>query len=299
MSPLYARYNGAMLGYFLSGAMAQYARRHYPVLQQRMNQFLEELGALPLLPPTPIDYAAQGRLIEEVLFMVRMQSEKVADFALLTCLAFQHVIQRGIDDKVATQSRELALDWMATYKIPSEALDKFAATVVPEKDGWISADQLHSAGLVFIRDLLKPLRTARNTAFVAMPFAQPFDSYFVKFYTPLLKDLNYTTIRAWGGLSHENYQEIVHTLIRKSGIVLADLTSTNLNVIHEVGLAEGMGKTVFLIAAKDETIPPSNLGDLAIVTYDRSSEGWEERETLECSTVLALAKAGAELESSR
>jgi hypothetical protein len=51
MSPLYARYNGAMLGYFLSGAMARYAKSHYPVLQQRMNQFLEEMGGVPILPP--------------------------------------------------------------------------------------------------------------------------------------------------------------------------------------------------------------------------------------------------------
>lgn len=292
MSPLYARYNGAMLGYFLSGAAAYYAKSHYPVLQKRMNQFLEEMGALPLLPPEPIDYAAQGRIMEEVLFMVRMESEQVADFALLACLAFQHVIQRGVDDKVAAQSGELALEWMARYKIPPEVLRRFAAAVVPRDDGWVSADQLHSAGLVFLGDLLKPLRTSRTTAFVAMPFAPPFDAYFAKFYTPLLRELNFSAMRAWGGLSHENYQEIVHTLIRKSGVVLADLTTSNLNVIHEVGLAEGMGKTVFLIVARDETLPPSNLSDLAIVTYDRSNEGWEEREILECSTVLGLAKAG-------
>jgi hypothetical protein len=76
--------------------------------------------------------------------------------------------------------------------------------------------------------------------------------------------------------------------------VLADLTTANLNVIHEVGLAEGMGKTVFLIVAKDETIPPSNLRDLSIVTYDRSRDGWEQREIIECSTILGLAKAGLE-----
>mgnify|MGYP001818318164 CR=1 FL=1 len=298
MSPLYARYNGAMLGYFLSGAMAQYARSHYPVLQQRMNQFLEEIGGVPLLPPEPIDYVAQGRMLEEVLFMVRMQSEQVADFALIACLAFQHVIQRDVNTEIAAQSRELALEWMARYKIPPETLETFATAVIPEKDGWVSADQLHSAGLVFLRELLKPLRMSNKTAFVAMPFESPYDSYFSKFYTPLLRELNYSSIRAWGGLSHENYQEIVHTLIRKSGVVLADLTTTNLNVIHEVGLAEGMGKTVFLIAAKDETIPPSNLSDLAIVTYDRSRKGWEERGILECSTVLGLAKVGLDHELS-
>jgi hypothetical protein len=57
-------------------------------------------------------------MIEEVLFVVRMQSEVVADFAYLSCLAFQHVIQRGVDSKIAVQCRKLAQAWMLKYKIP-------------------------------------------------------------------------------------------------------------------------------------------------------------------------------------
>jgi hypothetical protein len=78
--------------------------------------------------------------------------------------------------------------------------------MVPEKDGRVSADQLHTAGLIYLGDLLKPLRTCRTTAFVAMPFETPFDTYFPKFYTPLMAAMNFSAIRAWGGLSRENYQ---------------------------------------------------------------------------------------------
>ena len=132
-----------------------------------------------------------------------------------------------------------------------------------------------------------------------MPFAPPFDGYFPKFYSPLLAELNYCAVRAWGGLAHENYQEIVGALIRKSGVVLADLTSQNINVIHEVGLAEGMGKPVFLIVSSDEIVTPSNLGDLAIVRYDRSRRRWEDRAISECAAILALGKFGLELKAKR
>ena len=299
ITPLYARYNGAMLGFFLSGALARYAKPRYPILRDRMNQFLEEMGLPPILSPEQPSYSAQGRIIEEVIFMVRMESEIVADFAYMACTAFQSVILRNVDNETAEQCGRLALEWMAKYKIAPAALNEFSTAVVPSDDGSISADDLHSAGLGFLKALIDPLKSNNKTAFVAMPFAPPFDGYFPKFYSPLLAELKYCAVRAWGGLAHENYQEIVGALIRKSGVVLADLTSQNINVIHEVGLAEGMGKPVFLIVSSDEIVTPSNLGDLAIVRYDRSRRRWEDRAIRECAAILALGKLGLELKAKR
>ncbi len=294
ISPIYARYNGGMLGYFLSGAPAYYANSRYPVLRRRLNQFLEELDLLPILPKDRPKHSAEGQLIKEVIFMVRTVSEMTADFAYLSCLAFQYVIQRGVNLKIAYECRNIAKEWMDKYEISTERLDDFASSIVTGKDGWISADELHTAGLKFLKSLIEPLRTSKNTAFVAMPFARPFDKYYFSFYKPLLARLNLNAIRAWGGLSHENYQEIIAILIRKCGVVLADLTTLNINVIHEIGMAESMDKTLFLIAAKDEVIPPSNLADLAIIQYDRSGTDWERREIENCAAIISLEKAGLE-----
>lgn len=291
---IYARYNGAMLGYFLSGAPAYYAKSHYNILRKRMNHFLEEIGLLPIIPPK-FSYEAQPQLMKEVIFMIRTNSEIIADFVYLSSVAFQSVILRGVDIETAEDCKNLALKWMAKYDIEPEILEHFSAAIIPKKQGRFSADAIHTAGLEFLRAILEPLRTDKHIAFVAMPFSSPFDEYFPKFYKPLLAELNYNAIRAWGGLSFENYQQIIGTLIRKSEVLLADLTTHNVNVIHEIGLAEGMGKTVFIIAAKDEKIIPSNLMDLAIVRYDRSKKNWEKQAILNSSALFSLGKLGSKI----
>jgi hypothetical protein len=51
--------------------------------------------------------------------------------------------------------------------------------------------------------------------------------------------------RAWGGLSSEEYYILLLTLITRSGCMLAELSTLNLNVINEVGVAHGNGRPVY------------------------------------------------------
>lgn len=291
---LQARYNGGMLGFFLSAAPLEHTRARYPVLRARINQFLEEIGALPVMPPEQPTPDATARLMQEVVFAVRMCDDQTGTFALIAGLATFHAIFHKFDSTKAAQCRDAAIPLLENAGLPTKPFHAFAEAVEYEQDGSIAIDPLHSAGLTFLKSLIDPLDVCERTVFVAMPFQPPHDAYFSEFYQPILASMDLAGIRAWGGLSSENYQEIIHGLIRKSAYVLADLTTLNINVVHEVGLAEGMQKTTFLIAARDEVLPPSNLADLAIVRYQRPDAASAEEQIAQVSTVLSLGRYGAE-----
>jgi len=293
--PLWARYNGGMLGFFLSGAPAEFARARYPVLAGRMNQFLEEIGVAPDLPADPPDHAAMPALAQRVMQAVLARQPEVGKVTLTTALAHHAVLQRFADRATAEACGAMARSHLQGMGLDPAMVDRFAAAVEMDGDGIVRADPLFSAGLDFLKGLIAPLPVSRTTAFVAMPFAPPHDAYFASFYAPVLRELRLTAIRAWGGLGSESYQEIMHLLIEKSAAVLADLTTLNINVVHEIGVAEGRGKRTFLLAAKDEVIPPSNLGDLAIWHYDRAAPGWEAEAIRVAATGFSLGVLGAEL----
>ena len=294
-TPLQARYNGGMLGFFLSAAATQHVSSRYPALRTRINQFLEEIGALPIMPPDQPSHAAVGQLLQEAVAATQMFDADTGSFAVIAGLATFSAIFAEHDPDQAAEYRRIAATLMEKFDLPADLLDTFAEAVEHKDDGFIPADPLHSAGLNFLKALIEPLDVCDRTTFVAMPFAPPHDAYFAEFYQPVLHNMDLTGIRAWGGLSSENYQEIIHTLLRKSAYVLADLTTLNINVVHEIGLAEGMDKTTFLMAASGEVIPPSNLADLAIVRYHRPNHTWDASQIQEMSTVLSLGRLGAEM----
>lgn len=289
MSALYSRYNGGMLGYFFAGSLARHTAPRYPALRTRMNQFLEEIGTLPIMPPQPVPIAAGPQMMKELIFTLQTVAPEVAEAAFLTGLSFFHVLLRGVDPQASAECGLAAREELTKHDLDEEILSVFAADTETDGD-FISANQLHSAGLTFLRAILEPLEPCRYTVFVAMPFAPPHDAYFSSFYQPTLSRLGNPAIRAWGGLASEDYQRLVHVLIGKSRGVLADLTTQNINVIHEVGLAEGMGKPVSLITAADDTMPPSNIADLAIIKYDRTEPDWEEEAIKTCATIIALSQ---------
>jgi len=74
-------------------------------------------------------------------------------------------------------------------------------------------------------------------------------------------------LRAWGGFGQEDFSPFVVAAILKSGMLLADLTQRNRNVISEMGLAQGMGKVVFGLVAKSEKRLPSDLVAGIMVRY--------------------------------
>jgi len=147
---------------------------------------------------------------------------------------------------------------LEAHRLPAQLAHEFW-TRAPQPSDSIVVDDLISAVLGLAYACLDPISEEPDTAFVAMPFAEPFAARYGLLYVPLLRELGYRPVRAWGGVAFEDYWDLLVMLIKKTGVLLGDLTGANPNVLHEVGLAEGLNKTALLIMERSEAEPPVNL----------------------------------------
>jgi len=78
--------------------------------------------------------------------------------------------------------------------------------------------------------------------------------------------------------------------------MLADITTLNPNVMHELGYALGRGdKFIVLIAEKGEPVP-ANLGDLTVLTYRTKGRNWQSPAVAEIAAAVALYQYAATTE---
>ena len=131
-----------------------------------------------------------------------------------------------------------------------------------------------SAALWLARACIEPLPEEPSSAFVSMPFAEPFATRYRQFYVPLLRAQGFRALRAWGGVAFEDYWDLLVALIKKASGFLADISGNNPNVLHEVGLAEGLGKTAMLVIQGTDALAASNLGYHAVVSYSPDDPRW-------------------------
>ena len=159
----------------------------------------------------------------------------------------------------------------------------------------VELDDILSPALSFLTKAIDLVKVEEDTAFVIMPFRPPFSSYFATFYRPSLEEAGYRAFRAWGGLSDEDYADLLLRLIAKSGMVWADVSELNYNVLYEIGAAHALGKiSILVVREEDENKIPANIGHDAISRYSPSAEDWPEGAILEKSTVIALMRDAAE-----
>jgi len=288
-SHLYTRYNGAMLGFFLDGAHLRGASDRYATLRQRMVEFLAELGIEIVFPMTHAEYrVSYPELRVKIVQETVKASPLLGAFTALASAVMDHAMDpRGA---ITGGFPRKALDFMERQGISRTVLDTVAKQIQPPKDGSIPLRQLHTAALVFVNEILTPLSQERDTAFVAMPFSRRFRGNFPTLYAPLLRELDYRAIRAWGGLADEDYQEVVLTLISKCGVLLADVTTRAPNVLHEVGVAQGQNDILLvLVAEKNRQQPPSNLGNLMVFPYEREGRNWQRVAVFGLAALIAIA----------
>jgi hypothetical protein len=124
--------------------------------------------------------------------------------------------------------------------------------------------------------LLEPLDPEPDTCFVAMPFSDPFEEQYATVYRPMMSNVGYRTLRAWGGLASEEHRELLLTVIDKSGAVLAEVTGGNPNVAFELGYAYGRGKPAIPMSDTAHPLALANIHGLAILPYNSSRAAWRD-----------------------
>jgi hypothetical protein len=292
---LRACYSGCMLGLSLSAAVFRAYARKYDVHRRRITECLEEYGVVVALPLRHKAFVANhDGILETIQSGLARASPPCLGWMLFGSTLITFAVKRAFRSAEAkTLRRALAL-FLHKLDMPPEMLSRLARKCRLDEDGTLSLYRLHSAALALLNEILGRMKGNPRTAFVAMPFSVPHMArHYPDLYAPLLRILELRPLRAWGGFGTEDYQDLLYTLIDRCGAMLADITTLNPNVMHEVGYALGKGnKFIILVAEKGQEVP-ANLGDLAVLTYRAKGRGWQGRAAGEIAAAVALYQFAA------
>lgn len=275
LSPLYCWHNGTMLGFFMFMSRFQFAAKGFPFLRSRMQQFLNELESGIELPRSHRDFKKNFSSFYASLLQVFVEKDGGKNVPLFGPFALGFgFLAKALD--MPNETDQAMIESIMEESALDPSLIEQHVTHIPREVDKISIDDVMTASLAFLREVILPLDVESDTCFVAMPFSEPFESYYPTVYQPLLAKNGFRTLRAWGGLANEFHVELMLTLIDKSGCVLVELTGLNTNVILEMGYAFGREKLVIQISDVSKPISLANVRGLAIIPYDSSKQGWEE-----------------------
>lgn len=278
-SPVYCRYNGFLLGQFLGVAFAEFARPQYAIHRARMQEFLDEVEAGVELPVEPLDFGDEPfqELVARVIDAVSERSQELGGATYLgySMIIYGHFAESDPDaaSSVAQQITRIAKD----LELPPVPLEQLI--VRPRADGVHPIDDVLSPALGYLKQAIDALPIENDTAFVIMPFKPPYTLHFSALYRAALEEAGLRAFRAWGGLSNEDYCELLLALIAKTGFVFADLSEANPNVLYEIGAAHALGKPTLLVIRDDlgeDVQVPSNVGRDPVLKYSPGAEDFPE-----------------------
>jgi hypothetical protein len=302
-SLLYCRTNGFLLGCFQALIRYRFARPDFAIHRSRILEFFEEAGIAIPLPADPAAYDRQGdELMRRVIMAARQRGSELGDFALLGTTCAIDAALRQTSANPSDELRDGAVGIMNKRGLEGAALyERFLVDVrratnnIPGKR--VSINSVLSPALGLLTATIKPLRRDSRMCFVAMPFAPPFSSYYTLLYQPIAAKMMCSSFRMWGGLSGEEYVDLMIAVIRRCGIFMADLTTLNPNVIYEVGVARGLEKKVILLCqGRDVRRVPANIGsDELLLSYSPRERGWPLEVILRVAAQVALMDFAGEI----
>jgi len=179
------------------------------------------------------------------------------------------------------------------FGIPKEKLTEFKAILmdslryaqlIEESDGKRRVIDVSGTGDIQIdteariKKLGKSVSvSADDTCFVMMPFADPLGTYYSKIYDPAIKKAGMNPVRADSEIfGTGKIIDQVWAGINKAKVLVAELTSRNPNVFHELGLAHALKKPVVLISANELDVP-FDLKHIRVIYYDVNDPFWGEK----------------------
>lgn len=131
-----------------------------------------------------------------------------------------------------------------------------------------------------------------NTVFVSIPYNGRFDGLY-DLVSHLASRQQLQAIRVDQlQKTTEPVATLIHRLIREARLVVADVTGNNANVLHEVGLAQALGKPLVLLTQDPPESAAFNVRGFTLIRYDPHL--WEQLEQ-KLSRALAEATSPNEL----
>lgn len=112
----------------------------------------------------------------------------------------------------------------------------------------------------------------KPTAFIAMPFSEPFDTVYQEVIKPVVSELEIEVMRvdelAGPGVIFEDIKQ----QIENASIVIAEISAPNQNVYYELGYAHALKKPTILLARRGQELP-FDIRSYRVIFYDDSIRG--------------------------
>jgi hypothetical protein len=228
-----------------------------PVLSQILR-LRREGGELPLVAAETIDElldsAPSPRTLPEaldaLLFHVGEQQKRFSDYVQIKSSRFPMTVASNLEDFQYFTALLVQSGYAEVYDEPP--WDQFRLTPA----GWTRLNELRATS------------SDSSRAFVAMWFDDSVKEAWAEGIRPGLEDAGYTAVRLDTVEHNEKIDDRIIAEIRRSGLVVADLTGGRANVYFEAGFAMGLGIPVIWTCRED------HLDDLHFDTRQYNYIGW-------------------------
>jgi hypothetical protein len=133
-----------------------------------------------------------------------------------------------------------------------------------------------------------------SLTFVLMPFSDNLNAVYEDILVPVLSGLNLRPLRADEIFDNRSIMDDIWDNIKKSRIIISDLTGKKPNVFYETGIAHALGKEVVLITQNLDDVP-FDLRHLRCIVYTdnlRGAEKLKSQLTKTIETILSRTLTG-------
>jgi hypothetical protein len=112
------------------------------------------------------------------------------------------------------------------------------------------------------------IRVDYPEVFIVMAFGQPWsDDVHTKLFKPGINDAGFVESRGDSIVRVGDLSTNVWTRITQAGLIVAEVSVPNPNVYYEIGLADALGKPIFLFKQRGVTLP-ADFGGVHYYEYD-------------------------------
>lgn len=129
---------------------------------------------------------------------------------------------------------------------------------------------------------------SKPKAFVAMQFAEPYDTFYREVIQKQAEDAGFEVFRIDEKTGPGVIFQDIQREIEQSAIVIAEITPANPNVFYEVGYAHALAKPTILLAQRDSKLP-FDIRSFRVVFYNDTIGGKAEVERSLQSHLEAVA----------
>lgn len=307
----YHRYAGYILGFGLNLLAQPFMAPRYPRHRARIAELADDLGLALALPGTHRAYRQRfDGMVAGVAAQLERRAQVLVDFFEVGSLLLLRLVSNLAGEKLKPAYGEhfrTVLEDHGTDVKMIEWLLKRHARRAPSTD---QEYELLSTAYEVLALILEEAPMDERTVFVVMPFSAPFPAHYQRVFRPVLARAGLRPVRAWEGVGGERYLYSVQALMSICRGVLAILSPSqggrhpNLNVVHEIGMAQGMGHRVVVLREMRPLELPSNLDPSLMLPFFKPGRGPRAHEQLRfLSSALrrtfAIARAPKKLHGER